>query len=148
LLERNAESGSKTHTDTYVVKLLADIHNNNFIYPEGLSNAIQLRRQDQLNSKAIHGHPNLSEHQFIAFEIAAKLGIMIDIHTDLQKYDILLQSTTNSEIFGKILPLLHAKDFAHILNKSRTECISATIEKYYPLSIYEYKKVVDLLLIK
>jgi hypothetical protein len=147
LHDLNIKFGNKVHADPYVVKLVADIKNDNFIYPEGLNNLV-LNHRRQNKTGTVGGHPNLSEHQVLASGIAAKLGVMIDIHTDLQQYDNLIKLTTTQEVFGKILPLLDTENYAHILTTCNPECISPTIEKYYPTTMQEYKKVVDSLLIK
>jgi hypothetical protein len=147
LRKKNLRLDSNVHTDLNVVNLLADIYDDNFIYPEGLSTVV-LQHREQTESTVIGGHPNLNEHQLLAIGIADKLGVMIDIHTDLKKYDNLLQSTKNLEIFGNILPSLSNKNVAQVLTKSSAECISSTIEKYYPVTMQEYKKAVDLLMIK
>jgi hypothetical protein len=147
LYDLNIKFGNKVHADPYVVKLLADIKNDNFIYPEGLNNLV-FNCREQNKTGTVGGHPNLSEHQLLANGIAAKLGVTIDIHTDLQKYDNLVNLKENQIIFGKILPLLDTENYARILTTCNPECISATIEKYYPTTIQEYKKVADLLLIK
>jgi hypothetical protein len=147
LYDLNIKFSNKVHTDPYVVKLLADIKNDNFIYPEGLSSFV-FKHREQTKSVAFDAHPNLVEHQLLASGIAAKLGVTIDIHTDLQQYDNLINLPKASEAFGKILPLLDTKNYARILTTSNPECLSATIEKYYPKTIQEYKKVADSLLIK
>lgn len=146
LYDLNIKFGNTVHADPYVVKLLADIKNDNFIYPEGLCNLV-LNHREQNKTETVGGHPNLSEHQLLASGIAAKLGVTIDIH-DLQKYDTLINSPKNQEVFGKILPLLDTENHARILTTCNPECISPTIEKYYPTTMQEYKKAVDLLLIK
>ena len=146
LYDLNIKFGNKVHADPYVVKLLADIKNDNFVYPEGLL-AVFLKHREQNKTGTVGGHPNLSEHQLFASGIAAKLGVTIDIH-DLQKYDTLINSPKNQEVFGKILPLLDTENHARILTTCNPECISPTIEKYYPTTMQEYKKAVDLLLIK
>jgi hypothetical protein len=147
LQEKNIQLDKKMHTDPYVVKLLTDIKNDNFIYPEGLQ-ALVLKHREQDKTAMFGSHPNLSEHQLLASGIAATLGVTIDIHTDLQKYDTLINLTKNQAAFGKILPLLATKNYARILTIRSEGCLSATIEKYYPTTMQEYKKAVDLLLIK
>ena len=129
LYDLNIKFSNKVHTDPYVVKLLADIKNDNFIYPEGLSSFV-FKHREQTKSAAFGAHPNLVEHQLLASGIAAKLGVTIDIHTDLQQYDNLINLPKNKEAFGKILPLLDTKNYARILTTSNPECLSATIEKY------------------
>jgi hypothetical protein len=146
LYDLNIKFGNTVHADPYIVKLLADIKNDNFIYPEGLSTVV-LQHREQNKTGTVGGHPNFSEHQLLASEIAAKLGVTIDIH-DLQKYDTLVNSLKNQEVFGKILPLLDTENHARILTMLSEGCLSATIEKYYPTTMQEYKKAVDLLLIK
>lgn len=146
LYDLNIKFGNTVHADPYVVKLLADIKNDNFIYPEGLCNLV-LNHREQNKTGTVGGHPNLSEHQLLASGIAAKLGVTIDIH-DLQKYDTLINSPKNQEVFGKILPLLDTENHARILTTRSEGCLSPTIEKYYPTTMQEYKKAVDLLLIK
>lgn len=143
---RSSDSGSKTHTDTYIVKLLDDIYNDNFIYPYGLAPKIW-RHRDDSQSGTRGGHPNLSEHQLLATGIAAKLGVTMDTHIDLAYYDSLISDDTSSDFFGKILPLLHKQNIACILTKE-SECISPSIEKYYSTTIHEYKKLVTELFIK
>lgn len=147
LQDRNSEAGSKVHTDTYVVKLLADIYNDNFVYTTGLANHVYQQRA-QNKSLVKTSHPNLSEHQDLAMGIAAKLGVTIDIHTDLAQYDILLETLENIGKGGNLLRSLHDNNFAHILTKSRAECIPSTVEKYYPISMQEYKKVLYTTMIK
>ena len=147
LYDLNIKFGNKVHADPYVVKLLADIKNDNFVYPEGLL-AVFLKHREQNKTGTVEGHPNLSEHQLFASGIAAKLGVTIDIHTDLQQYDNLITLPKNQEVFGKILPFLDTKNYARILTTISTGSLSATIEKYYPTTMQEYKKAVDLLLIK
>ena len=147
LYDLNIKFGNKVHADPYVVKLLADIKNDNFVYPEGLL-AVFLKHREQNKTGTVGGHPNLSEHQLFASGIAAKLGVTIDIHTDLQQYDNLITLPKNQEVFGKILPFLDTKNYARILTTISTGSLSATIEKYYPTTMQEYKKAVDLLLIK
>jgi hypothetical protein len=146
LYDLNIKFGNTVHADPYIVKLLADIKNDNFIYPEGLSTVV-LKHREQDKRATVGGHPNFSEHQLLASGIAAKLGVTIDIH-DLQKYDTLVNSPKNQEVFGKILPLLDTENHARILTTRSKGCLSATIEKYYPTTMQEYKKAVDLLLIK
>ena len=147
LYDLNIKFGNKVHADPYVVKLLADIKNDNFVYPEGLL-AVFLKHREQNKTGTVGGHPNLSEHQLFASGIAAKLGVTIDIHTDLQQYDNLITLPKNQEVFGEILPFLDTKNYARILTTISTGSLSATIEKYYPTTMQEYKKAVDLLLIK
>jgi hypothetical protein len=146
LYDLNIKFDNKMHADPYIVKLLADIKNDNFIYAEGLSSFVFNYRK-QTKSAAYSSHPNLREHQLLASGIAAKLGVTIDTHTDLQQYDTLIDSS-NQEVFGKILPLLDTKNYARILTTTNPECLSATIEKYYPTTMQEYKKVAGSLLIK
>lgn len=147
LYDLNIKFGNKVHADPYVVKLLADIYNDNFIYPEGLL-AVFLKHREQNKTGTVESHPILSEHQLFASGIAAKLGVTIDIHTDLQQYENLITLPKNQEVFGKILPLLDTENHARILTTISTGSLSATIEKYYPTTMQEYKKAVDLLLIK
>jgi len=146
-LDKNINLGKKLHTDPYVVKLLADIKNDNFIYPEGLSSFV-FNHREQTKSKTFGAHPNLNEHQLLASGIAAKLGVTIDTHNDLHQYDNLINLSEYKAVFGKILPLLDTKNYARILTTSNPESLSATIEKYYPTTMQEYKKVANLLLIK
>ena len=143
---RSTGSGSLVQTDSYIVKLLADIYDNTFIYPRGLTNEMFQCRVNSV-SETFGSHPNLSEHQIIANGIAAKLGVSIYDHTDLEQYDSLIV-TAGSDTFGKVLPLLNERSAALILTKSRSECIPATTEKYYRNSLDEYKKLVTELFIK
>ena len=143
---RNTGSGSLVQTDSYIVKLLADIYDDTFIYPAGLSRMIHKLRRYSI-SKGHGGHPNLREHQLIASGIADKLGVSIHTHCDLAQYDSLIASTS-SDAFGKVLPLLNSRKSALILTKSRSECIPATTEKYYRNSLDEYKKLITELFIK
>jgi len=147
LYDLNIKFDNKVHADPYVVKLLTNIKNDNFIYPEGLHQFV-FRNREQTKNKLVGSHPNLTEHQLLASGIAAKLGVTIDIHTDLQQYDNLITLPKNQAVFGKILPLLDTENHARILTTISTGSLSATIEKYYPTTMQEYKKVANLLLIK
>jgi len=146
LQSRNTGSGSLVQTDSYIVKLLAEIYDATFIYPRGLTNEMFQYRANSA-SETFGSHPNLSEHQLIASGIADKLGVSIAIHTDLEQYDSLVAGRS-SDAFGKVLPLMNERGTALILTKPRSECIPATTEKYYRNSLDEYKKLITELFIK
>jgi hypothetical protein len=144
---RYTESGITSHTDTYIVKLLDNIFNNGtFIYPRGLTTQMMKMRAETCSLQA-GSHPNLREHQLIALAIATKLGVTINIHSDLEQYDALIYVTDSREI-GKIPHLMHERNLVHILTKPGTECIPASTEKYYRNTMDEYKKLVAELFIK
>lgn len=152
LRARSTGSGSIVQTDTYIVKLLADIYDDTFIFPRGLVSQMFTQRRDS-NSQVHGGHPNLSEHQLFAIDIAFKLGISIVSHTDLERYDSVIDTIISSnsadlKTFGKALPLMNERGTALILTKPRSECIPATTEKYYRNSLDEYKKLITELFIK